>query len=432
MKGNMLRINILLVMILAFAGMAGFRPCMAQSLSELSYEDARQALHSHSALAENPQMLKEISSLAIKNIDNTWLPQISLNAQATWQSDVTHVQIPLPSLQMPEMPKDQYRVSAEISQLLYNGQASKYRRNLEELQLEASTLDVEIQMDMLEQQMDALIFQILGLRRQAKILQWQKEALQARLKTCEKRMENGMSTPGSCALIEANIVQVEQKQTETRFTYASALQQLRLLTGLPLGDSVHVALPGYEPPLDNQEYNRKDLKLFGVQQKMSEIKSEWAKARLQPTAAAFLNAGYGRPGLNMLDPDFKPFLLTGVRLTLPLLQWNTPQHEAEIARQQARLVANQQKNLLQQLDRKKAEIEAEMARLQETLKGDQQLVQLRQQVSSEARSQYENGVITASEVSARLAEEAEARLTLEMHSLMLDYAKLKAYKLINN
>lgn len=432
MKGLLFRFNMWLALLVMIAGITEMQPAKAQPLTELRYDDACRALRSHTALSQNPELLREISSLTIKNIDNAWLPQVSLNAQATWQSDVTHIQLPLPGIQMPEMPKDQYRLSAELSQLIYNGHASKYRKGLEELQLQAGILDVEMQMDNLEQQMNALIFQIMALRHQSKILQWQKEALQARLNVCEKRLQNGMSTPGSCALIEAGIVQVEQRLTETRISHASGLKQLSLLTGLTLSDSVHLVLPGYDISTDNQGYNRKDLKLFGLQQEMAEIRSQLAQARKQPTAAAFLNAGYGRPGLNMLDPDFKPFLMTGVRLTLPILQWNTPERESEMARQQARLLGNQQKNLTQQLDRKKAELEAEIARLQETLTSDQQLVQLRQQISAEARSQYDNGVLTASEVSARLAEEAEARLTFEIHSLQLDYSRLRMYKLINN
>lgn len=432
MRGYFFRLRISLAFWLILPGMAGPCPSKAQPLAELNYEDACKALRSHSALNQNPQLLKEISTLAIRNIENTWLPQISLNAQATWQSEVTHVQIPVPGIQMPEMPKDQYRLSTEISQLLYNGHASRFRKELEKLQLQAGTLDIEIQLDLLEQQMDALIFQIMGLRRQAKILQWQKEALQDRLKVCERRLQNGLSTPGSCALIEANIVQLEQKQTENRLAHVSALQQLSLLTGLSLSDSVHLVLPQFEATPENQGYNRKDLKLFGLQKEMAEIRSQWAQTRKKPTAAAFINAGYGRPGLNMLDPDFKPFLMTGIRLTLPLLQWNTPQHEAEMARQQAWLVANQQKNLMQQLDRKKAELEAEIARLQETLKSDKQLIQLREQITAEAQSQYDNGVLTASEVSTRLAEEAEARLTFEIHLLQLDYAKLRKHKLLND
>jgi outer membrane protein TolC len=404
----------------------------AQPLMELSYEDACQAVKNHSALRENPLILSEIAKMATQNIHSTWLPQAFLNAQATWQSEVTRVQIPIPGISLPEIPQDQYKLSAEISQLIYNGNTSVYRRNLELLQQKANTLDVEMQLDLLEQQVDALFFQIQTLRRQQNILQWQTKTLEARLQSCEKRRINGMSTSGDCALLEAAILQVAQKQTETRFSHASAIQQLSMLTGLNLNDSVKILFPDFAMRMNNSIYNRKDLNYLGVKQEMADAQIQLALSRKKPQANAFLNAGMGRPGLNMLDPDFQPWLMTGIRLSLPLLQWGIPDRDARIAGLQKQLTIHQQENLLQSLDRKNAELDSEIKKTEEIIENDRKLLVLRQQITTEAQSQYDNGVLPSSEFTARMAEEAEARLNLEIHQLQLEYVRLKKYKLFNN
>ena len=419
----------------AFAGLPLFFmgwSVQAQPLMSLSYEEACKAARSHSPLYDNEAILAEMAKQATLNIDAAWLPQATMNAQGTWQSEVTHLNIPLPGAALPDIPKDQYRLSAEISQLIYNGKVSVYRKNLERLQQQAGTLDVEMQLDIAEQQVDALFFQILLLRRQFNILQWQKKALEARRQACERRQLNGMSTPGDCALLEAAIVQVTQKQTENAYSHASALQQLSQLTGLSLHDSVAISLPDYSAEQHDQTYNRKDLKYLGLKQEMADAQMQLTLARKKPVAMAFLNAGYGRPGLNMLDPDFSPWLMTGVRFTLPLLQWSIPDREAHTAGLQKQLTLHQQQNLLKNLDLKNTELEYEIRKIQELLENDRQLVQLRQQISAEAKSQYDHGLLTAPELTARLAEEAEARLNLEIHQLQLEYARLKKYKLIHN
>ncbi|MCB0469375.1 MAG: TolC family protein, partial [Flavobacteriaceae bacterium] len=46
-------------------------------------------------------------------------PQLNLEAQATYQSDVTEV--PLPNSPIEPLNKDQYRATLSINQLIYNG-----------------------------------------------------------------------------------------------------------------------------------------------------------------------------------------------------------------------------------------------------------------------------------------------------------------------
>lgn len=357
---------VLAVLTLIFTGWT----VQAQPLMSLSYEDACKAVRNHSPLRDNPAMLAEMTKLATHNINAAWLPQATMNAQAGWQSEVTYLNIPLPSVALPDIPRDHYKLSIDVSQLIYNGKASGYRKNLERLQYQASTLDVEMQLDALEQQVDALFFQILLLRRQCNILQWQKKALEARRQACERRQLNGMSTQGDCALLEAAIVQVKQKQTENSYSHASVLKQLCLITGLSLHDSVAISLPHYSAEQHDQTYNRKDLKYLGLKQEMADAQMQLTLARKKPVAMAFLNAGYGRPGLNMLDPDFSPWLMTGVRFTLPLLQWGIPDREAHMAGLQKELTLHQQQNLLKNLDLKNAELEYEIIKTQELLEND--------------------------------------------------------------
>lgn len=409
-----------------------FQVIQAQPMMKLSYDEACQAVRNYSALRKNPAILAEIAGLAIQNINASWLPQALIHAQATWQSEVTRIQIPIPGISVPEIPHGQYKLSAEINQLVYSGNVSVYRKNLEILQQKANAIDVEMQMDILEQQVDVLFFQIQTLRRQKNILQWQTKTLETRLNACEQRKTNGMSTPGDCALLEATILQVAQKQIEIYNAHTSTIQQLCMLTGLNLHDSVKISFPDYTMHLNSSIFNRKDLDYLGLKHEMADVQKQLALSRKKPQANAFINAGIGRPGLNMLDPDFQPWIMTGIRFSLPLLQWGIPDRDARIAGLQKQLTINQQENLLQSLNRKNAELDSEIKKIEEIIENDQKLLLLRQQITNEAQSQYDNGILSSSDFTARMAEEAEARLSIEIHQLQLEYARLKKYKLFNN
>lgn len=403
----------------------------AQEINLLHYEEACKAVREHSKLKSNEELITKISQLNSKNLNSAWLPQATFYSQASWQSEVTKVDIPIAGIIVPEMSRDQYRLWAEVNQLIYDGGTIHYQIKLEKIQATIATLDHEMQLDILEQQIDGIFFQVNLLRKQAQILQWQKNALQAQFTACMSKKANGWITPGGCSLWESHIVQAEQKIIENASEHASQMEQLRLLTGLALNDSAKLIFPSYT--LNSYDaYNRKDFKILYLNMEVADIRSKVARAHLRPIAAAYANVGYGRPGLNMLNPDFKPYFLGGIRLSLPMAQWNRTYREAEVAQLQRRIIANKIDNLTQSLDVKKTAFDYEIFKLEALIDKDQRLIELRQRITAEALSQYKNGVLTSSEITTRIAEEAEARILAEIHKLQLEFARFKKHRLINN
>jgi hypothetical protein len=71
-------------------------------------------------IARQTDLLNKIS-LEIEAINKAKLPTIDLNAQATYQSDVTSLPISLPNVTVNPPNKDQYRATVDVNQLIYNG-----------------------------------------------------------------------------------------------------------------------------------------------------------------------------------------------------------------------------------------------------------------------------------------------------------------------
>jgi len=71
--------------------------------------------------------------LNIDNIKTLLFPQITINGQVTYQSDVTGLTIPNNLFKIDPLSKDQYKATAEIQQTLYDGGLNKKNREISQL-----------------------------------------------------------------------------------------------------------------------------------------------------------------------------------------------------------------------------------------------------------------------------------------------------------
>ncbi len=105
-----------------------------QYVTVLTLEECYRQTIATYPLKNDKRLVKDISALKIENLNLNYLPRFDLSAQATYQSDVTMIEIdlPLPNIELPKAPKDQYKVSMDISQVIYDGGATKRQKELEE------------------------------------------------------------------------------------------------------------------------------------------------------------------------------------------------------------------------------------------------------------------------------------------------------------
>ncbi|HOZ31069.1 MAG TPA: hypothetical protein PLL66_09145, partial [Bacteroidales bacterium] len=148
-----------------------------------------------------------------------------------------------------------------------------------------------------------------------------------------------------------------------------------------------------------------------------------------PKIFAFAQAGYGRPGLNMLSNDFEPYAIVGAKLTWTPWEWNKARYETELLEVKSAIVDNAQQNyLLHQnalLEAQSQKIE-KIKRLSEK---DYDLLELRENITKAYLIQMNEGILKSTDYLNALNEENAQRLTIELHQLMMSEAVVK-YNLI--
>ena len=204
------------------------------------------------------------------------------------------------------------------------------------------------------------------------------------------------------------------------------------LTGLDISENTILEIP-FVPETGLEYINRRpETDLFGYRLEELDARKKTLNSSLRPSLAGFGQAGYGRPGLNMLENKFDDFYVIGARLTWRFWDWHSTKREKQILDLNREMINRQKetfdKNLLISAQGKSAEIR-KMAGMLET---DVKLIELRESITKTYASQLENGIITASDYLAELNAEMTARMDMEIHRIRYAMAKVEYLTITGN
>ena len=414
----MKRIIIILILLFPIA-------IVAQQI--LTLQECYELATANYPLAKQSQLLATQNQLDQDVISKLKLPQLHLDAQATYQSDVIEVPIPNAGIQPPN--KDQYRATLSVNQLIYNGGATEASLNLKSAQLKSKQKQVEINLYQLKQKINQLYFSILLSQETDLLLKSKQEQLQARLQEVNSGITYGLLLPASDKVLEAELLKLKQQFTEVESNKAALIETLSQIIGQSLSASTTFQNQIVETDLIT-ELKRPELELF--QLKKEEIEGNEALIMKQhlPKILGFATGGYGNPGLNMLDNSFQPFYLVGVKLNWQVFDWNSNKKQRESLSINKDIIDIESEtfklNTTIELNQQQKEID----KLETFITSDLEIINLRKEVLKAADSQLKNGVITSSAYITELTNLYEDENTLVKHNIQLQLAKAN-YKVIN-
>src|SRR5258708_6584993 len=120
-------------------------PSLAQAQQTLNLAKAYDLATQNYPLIQQKDLVSKTSSINIDNLSKGFLPQFSVSGQATYQSDVTQVSIPVPGISITPPSKDQYKILADINQLIYDGGAIKEQKNIQQLNNASEQQKIEVE-----------------------------------------------------------------------------------------------------------------------------------------------------------------------------------------------------------------------------------------------------------------------------------------------
>lgn len=392
---------------------------LAYAQHAIDLEQCQLLAEQNYALVKQKGELQKILELILKNSNTAYLPQVELNAQGSYQSDVTSIPISLPNVEIPTLSKDQYRATVDVRQLLYDGGIIQKQKLLSITGDKIEKQKIAISLYQLKNRVNQLYFNILLLDETIRLTDLLQGDLEARIRKVAAGIQNGAVLKSNGDILEAELLKTHQKLIEVQASRKALLQTLGILINQDLEENTTLQTPVVGNPLQDQIFNRPEIRLFALQKDYLQNQQGLLAVKNTPKLSAFFQGGYGRPGLNMLNNNFDFFYITGVKLNWPLWNWNTAKNERKILEGRQNIINSQQEDFLQNLRIALRNYRMDIEKLESLIVKDGQIIEIRNKIRERAAAQLENGLITSNDYLLELNAENQARLNLKAHQMQL-------------
>ncbi|PKP02258.1 MAG: hypothetical protein CVU11_12430 [Bacteroidetes bacterium HGW-Bacteroidetes-6] len=370
-------------------------------------------------LLKQQQLFDQASALKNKNINSNWMPTVSINAQATYQSDVTALPISLPGIDIPELKKDMYKMTLDVQQLIYDGGLSSAQRDIEAADLAISQESLNADLKKIELMTSDVYFSILTLRKSREQMILMQDELNQQISLMESRVKNGVVLQSSADLMRVEQLSLKQKISDLDELIQANFDMLGTLLSTPVSETTEMAVPSSAIVAYDLKLETPELKLFELNQSKLSSSQDMLKVRNMPMVAAFGQAGYGRPGLNMFTTQFDMWYLVGVKASWSLWKGGSNKREQQILQIQRQSIDIQREAYITKMELARSAQWQKIESLNNQLSTDEQILELRISILKSYESQLEGGVITATDYLNQLNNKTAAAITLEMHRIQL-------------
>lgn len=376
---------------------------------------------------DNYPQIKEMSliemtkGIDLKNAAYAWLPHLNISGKATWQSEVVEMPMDIPGMDI-NIPHDQYGLTAEFTQQIWDGGTSRSQKELAEAGAEVKKTQLETNLWSIRSRVQNVFLGIILIDKQLELNRLLRESLERSSEEVKSRMEAGVALPSDLDQVSVNILSCLQQRASLDADRKSYVKILGLLTGRDMTD-VELAVPqdavNYVDDGARDFETRPEMAFYAAQLKQNEFQRRQLNTLISPKLNLSLQGGYGRPGMNMLSGDFSGYFVAGLKL-----QWNIGALYTR-GLDKRKVNADAQKiDLTRKSFILNSSVEAEqknnaILKARDVLEKDSEIIGLRQRIRASGENQYREGTIKMNDYLSMLDEEYKARANESMHEVQL-------------
>lgn len=366
-------------------------------------------------------LIEKTKDLDLKNAAFAWIPQLNVSGKATWQSQVVEMPFDMPGMEF-NIPHDQYGLTADLTQQIWDGGASHSKKELAEAGAEVKKGQLEISLWSLRSRVENIYLGIILIDKQMALNDLLRESLERSRSEVKSLVEKGVALSTDMDQLSVNILSCLQQRASLEADRNSYVRILSLMTGKDM-QGVELVAPtealSYMEEGEPDFSGRPEMSLYSAQLKQNDLQLRQLNTLISPKLNLTFQAGYGRPGMNMLSGDFSGYCVAGLKL-----QWNigalyTRSNDIHKLKAEARRIELTRKSFLMN-----SSIEAEqknnaILKAREVLERDTEIIELRQKISHSSEKQYQEGTIKMNDYLSMLDEEYKARANESLHEIQL-------------
>lgn len=252
---------------------------------------------------DNYPQIKEMSliemtrGIDLKTAAYAWLPHLNVSGKATWQSEVVEMPIEIPGMDI-RIPHDQYGLTAEFTQQIWDGGISHSQRELAEAGAEVKKTQLETNLWAIRSRIQNIYLGIILIDKQMRLNDLLRENLERNSEEVGSLINGGVALPTDLDQVSVNILSCLQQRASLEADRRSYVKLLGLMTGRDM-TGVELAIP--QEALDFKDdgvrdfATRPEMSLYSAQLKQNEVQLRQLNTLISPKLNLSLQGGYGRP-----------------------------------------------------------------------------------------------------------------------------------------
>lgn len=386
-------------------------------------EECQQAAEKNYPLIKQYGLIAKTTQLTVKNIQKGWLPQVTASAQATYQSAVTawpesmQTMYQQMGLSMKGLRKDQYKISVDLQQTIYDGGAISSQRNIAQQEGKVQEAQTETNLYQVRRHVNEMYFSLLLLNEQIQL----NEDVKALLQSSEKRLfamvKGGTAAASDLDNVRAERLSVEQQNENLKQQKLMLQRMLSVFCGLEVNDTQKPA----PIQIATSVNNRPEMRLYNSQLELTEAKEKALDTQLRPKLGLFVQGFYGYPGLNMFEDmmNHKWSLngIVGIKLSWNVSALYTHKNDKARLSAQREMIENAREVFLFNNKLEEIQQSENISRYQTMMKSDDEIIVLRTNVRKAAESKLAHGIIDVISLLREINNENAAKTQQSIHEL---------------
>jgi len=396
----------------------------AQTVDRLTLSQTYELAQKNYPVIKQKALVEQTANITIENLQKGFLPQLTVNGQGTYQSDVTGFNISFGGINIQPPDKDQYKVVGDLNQLIYDGGVIRQQKVAAQLNADVQQQQVEVELYQLKDRVNQVYLSILFLDEEIKQASLTKQDILSGIKRVEVQVKNGVALRSGLNQLQAQSLQNDQRTIELKETRKGLIQTLALFLNQSLNEETIV----FERPVVNvnvdSSISRPELKLYNDQSSLALHQSKLITSKNLPKVSVFAQGGYGKPGLDFLKNESVWFYTGGVRFTWPFGGLYTIKKEKQQTEVNKEMIDVQKETFILNTNTTLKKQWSEIEKYIQIEGRDEEIIDLREQVKKASLAQLENGVITADDYLRMVNEEDQARQSLIIHQIQLLQAQI--------
>lgn len=398
--------------------------CAGMSVSGQTLEKCWLAAEQNYPLIKQYGLIERTTELTVANIRKGWLPEVSANAQATYQSDVTSWPEEMTTMMrgmgisMKGLKRSQFRVGIDVQQTIYDGGSISSRQTIAREQGNVQSAQTEVSVYAVRRRVSEMYFSLLMLEEQMLLNRDLQMLLAGNERKLESMVKRGTAAESDWLNVKAERLNVVQQATNLESKKRMLTAMLSTFCGIEIKN---VQKPRVTAMASQSLEQRPEMRLFDAQLRLADAQEKGLKSALMPRLGIFAQGFYGYPGLNMFEDMMRHRWswngVIGARLTWNIGALYTRKNDrAKIQLQREVTEANREVFLfnsrLEQIQQQE-----EVARYKKLMADDEEIIALRSAVRKAAESKLAHGIIDVNDLVREINQENAARVQQSIHEI---------------